>query len=65
MLTNWFAFLLYRFLRDCAGEHLFVLFQAIKQQVEEGPIDEITGEARYALSEDKLIRQQVDFLPLV
>jgi hypothetical protein len=65
MLTNWFSFLLYRFLRECAGEQLFVLFQAIKQQVEKGPVDEITGEARYALSEDKLIRQHFEFKALV
>nr|XP_006006494.1 PREDICTED: plexin-A3 isoform X1 [Latimeria chalumnae] len=61
MLTNWFTFLLYRFLKECAGEPLFMLFCAIKQQMEKGPIDAITGEARYSLSEDKLIRQQIDY----
>ncbi|TTG93067.1 Plexin-A4 [Bagarius yarrelli] len=29
------------------------------------PIDSITGEARYSLSEDKLIRQQIDYKTLV
>ncbi|XP_010141618.1 PREDICTED: plexin-A1, partial [Buceros rhinoceros silvestris] len=52
MLTNWFTFLLYKFLK---------LYCAIKQQMEKGPIDAITGEARYSLSEDKLIRQQIDY----
>ncbi|XP_064605454.1 plexin-A2-like isoform X2 [Liolophura sinensis] len=61
MLTNWFTFLLYRFLKDSAGEPLFLLFQAIKQQVAKGPVDSITSEARYALGEDKLIRQQIDY----
>ncbi|XP_044539134.1 plexin-A3, partial [Gracilinanus agilis] len=61
MLTNWFTFLLHRFLKECAGEPLFMLFCAIKQQMEKGPIDAITGEARYSLSEDKLIRQQIDY----
>nr|XP_033814619.1 plexin-A4 [Geotrypetes seraphini]XP_033814620.1 plexin-A4 [Geotrypetes seraphini] len=61
MLTNWFTFLLYKFLKECAGEPLFSLFCAIKQQMEKGPIDSITGEARYSLSEDKLIRQQIDY----
>ncbi|XP_043936201.1 plexin-A3 [Protopterus annectens] len=61
MLTNWFTFLLYRFLKECAGEPLFMLYCAIKQQMEKGPIDAITGEARYSLSEDKLIRQQIDY----
>ncbi|XP_078520777.1 plexin-A3 [Lissotriton helveticus] len=64
MLTNWFTFLLYRFLKECAGEPLFMLYCAIKQQMEKGPIDSITGEARYSLSEDKLIRQQIDYKTL-
>uniref|UniRef100_A0A670JDZ1 Plexin A4 n=1 Tax=Podarcis muralis TaxID=64176 RepID=A0A670JDZ1_PODMU len=64
MLTNWFTFLLYKFLKECAGEPLFSLFCAIKQQMEKGPIDAITGEARYSLSEDKLIRQQIDYKTL-
>ncbi|XP_060579456.1 plexin-A2-like isoform X2 [Ruditapes philippinarum] len=61
MLTNWFTFLLYKFLRECAGEPLFMLYQAIKQQTSKGPVDSVTSEARYSLSEDKLIRQQVDY----
>uniref|UniRef100_A0A8C2EBC7 Plexin A1a n=1 Tax=Cyprinus carpio TaxID=7962 RepID=A0A8C2EBC7_CYPCA len=65
MLTNWFTFLLYKFLKECAGEPLFMLYCAMKQQMEKGPIDAITGEARYSLSEDKLIRQQIDYKTLV
>ncbi|XP_063102683.1 plexin-A3 isoform X5 [Cavia porcellus] len=61
MLTNWFTLLLHKFLKECAGEPLFLLYCAIKQQMEKGPIDAITGEARYSLSEDKLIRQQIDY----
>ncbi|KAK7895344.1 hypothetical protein WMY93_020669 [Mugilogobius chulae] len=38
MLTNWFTFLLYKFLKECAGEPLFSLFCAIKQQMEKGPL---------------------------
>ncbi|OWK13987.1 hypothetical protein Celaphus_00000288 [Cervus elaphus hippelaphus] len=49
---------------ECAGEPLFLLYCAIKQQMEKGPIDAITGEARYSLSEDKLIRQQIDYKTL-
>uniref|UniRef100_A0A8D3DU16 Plexin A3 n=1 Tax=Scophthalmus maximus TaxID=52904 RepID=A0A8D3DU16_SCOMX len=50
--------------QECAGEPLFMLYCAIKQQMEKGPIDAITGEARYSLSEDKLIRQQIDYKQL-
>ncbi|KAG9485444.1 hypothetical protein GDO78_008491 [Eleutherodactylus coqui] len=49
---------------ECAGEPLFMLHCAIKQQMEKGPIDSITGEARYSLSEDKLIRQQIEYKTL-
>ena len=38
-----------------------MLFKAVKQQTEKGPVDAVTGEARYSLSEDKLLRQAVDF----
>ncbi|KAG7258859.1 hypothetical protein CRUP_036630 [Coryphaenoides rupestris] len=62
---NWFRFLLHKFWKECAGEPLFMLFCAIKQQMEKGPIDCITGEARYSLSEDKLIRQQIEYKTLV
>ena len=61
MLSSWFTFLLYKFLRECAGEPLYLLYRAIKQQVDKGPVDAVTSEARYSLSEEKLIRQQIDF----
>ncbi|XP_043223857.1 plexin-A2-like isoform X2 [Amphibalanus amphitrite] len=61
MLSAWFTFLLYKFLRECAGEPLYLLYRAIKQQVDKGPVDAVTSEARYSLSEEKLIRQQIDF----
>uniref|UniRef100_A0A1B6HCH7 Sema domain-containing protein n=1 Tax=Homalodisca liturata TaxID=320908 RepID=A0A1B6HCH7_9HEMI len=64
MLSAWFTFLLYKFLRECAGEPLYMLFRAMKQQVDKGPVDAITSEARYSLSEEKLIRQSIDFKPL-
>jgi hypothetical protein len=65
MLTAWFTFLLYKFMRECAGEPLYLLFRAMKQQVDKGPVDAITSEARYSLSEEKLIRQSIDFKAMV
>ncbi|XP_066903023.1 plexin-A2 isoform X1 [Halyomorpha halys] len=64
MLSAWFTFLLYKFLRECAGEPLYMLFRAMKHQVDKGPVDVITSEARYSLSEEKLIRQSIDFKPM-
>jgi plexin A len=61
MLANWLAFLLYDFIRECAGTPLYILFLSIKQQIYKGPVDAITCEARYSLSEDKLIRQSIDY----
>ncbi len=65
MLTNWFTFLLFKFLKECAGEPLFMLFRAMKGQVDKGPVDALTSEAKYSLSEDKLIRQQIDYKVMV
>ena len=61
MLSSWFTFLLYKFLKECAGEPLFLMYKAIKHQIDKGPVDALTFEARYSLSEEKLIRQQIEF----
>lgn len=42
-----------------------MLFRAIKAQLDKGPIDAITSEAKYSLSEDKLLRQTVTYEQLV
>ena len=49
MLSSWFTFLLYKFLHECAGEPLYMLYCAIKHQVDKGPVDLISHEARYSL----------------
>ncbi|XP_065214454.1 plexin-A4-like isoform X2 [Planococcus citri] len=61
MLSAWFAFLLYEFLRETAAKPLINLFSAIKQQVSKGPVDMITSDARYCLSENKMIRQKIHY----
>lgn len=65
MLSNWFAFLLYDFIKECTGTPLYILFLSLKQQIYKGPVDAITSEARYSLSEDKLIRQSIDYDTIV
>ncbi len=42
-----------------------MLFRAMKGQVDKGPVDGLTSEAKYSLSEDKLIRQQIDYKVMV
>ncbi|XP_065211804.1 plexin-A2-like [Planococcus citri] len=61
MLSAWFSFLLHKFLRETAGYPLINLFSAIKQQINKGPVDMITSESRYCLSETKMIRQKIDY----
>jgi len=58
MLSNWFALIMYDYMKDYAGSSLFVLFKAIKFQIEKGPVDFLTHDARYSLSEDRLLREQ-------
>lgn len=44
---------------------MFMLYKAIKHQTEKGPIDAITADARYALSEDRLLREKIEPRALV
>ena len=42
-----------------------MLYKAIKLQVEKGPVDAMTGDARYSLSEDRLLREKIEPKSLV
>ncbi|XP_053632956.2 plexin-B isoform X3 [Cherax quadricarinatus] len=64
MLTNWMALCMYGYLKGDAGTALFLLYKAIKHQVEKGPVDALTHDARYSLSEERLLREQVEFSPV-
>lgn len=59
MLTNYMAICMYDYLKEYAGSSLFLLFKAIKHQIEKGAVDAVTHEARYSLSEEKLLREQI------
>lgn len=56
MLSNWFTFLLYNFIKDRAGEQLFILYRALLQQINTGPRDAVTGYARYTLDALSLLK---------
>lgn len=64
MLTNYMAICMYDYLKEYAGSSLFLLFKAIKHQIEKGLVDAITHDARYSLSEEKLLREQIDHAPV-
>ncbi|CAF1159331.1 unnamed protein product [Rotaria sordida] len=65
ILSNWFAFLLFGYIKERIGSPLYILFQSIKQQIHKGPIDYFTNESRYSLSEDKLLRQHIDYQSMI
>ncbi|KAM6151636.1 plexin-B3 [Rhynchocyon petersi] len=64
LLTNWLSICLYTFLREVAGEPLYMLFRAIKYQVDKGPVDAVTGKAKRTLNDSHLLREDVEFRPL-
>lgn len=57
MLTNWLALNMYDYFRGDVGHSLYLLFEALKCQLERGPIDSMTGDAYYSLNELKLLRE--------
>lgn len=60
MLTNYMAICMYDYLKEYAGSSLFLLFKAIKHQIEKGLVDGVTHDARYSLSEERLLRDQIE-----
>ncbi|XP_055371957.1 plexin-B isoform X2 [Condylostylus longicornis] len=60
MLTNYMAICMYDYLKEYAGSSLFLLFKAIKHQIEKGLVDAVTNDARYSLSEERLLREQIE-----
>nr|XP_054406805.1 plexin-B1 isoform X3 [Pongo abelii] len=64
LLTNWMSICLYTFVRDSVGEPLYMLFRGIKHQVDKGPVDSVTGKAKYTLNDNRLLREDVEYRPL-
>ena len=51
--------------QDAVGEPLYMLFRGIKHQVDKGPVDSVTGKAKYTLNDNRLLREDVEYRPLV
>lgn len=51
--------------QDSAGEPLYMLFRAIKHQVDKGPVDTVTGKAKYTLNDNRLLREDIEYHTLV
>jgi plexin A len=56
---------MYGYMKRRIATALFMLYKAIKHQIDKGPVDAVTFEARYALSEDRLLREKIESKPLV
>lgn len=65
LLTNWLSLCMYPYLKTHVNKSLFMLYKAIKHQTEKGPVDAVTAEARYSLSEDRLLREKTESRTLV
>lgn len=65
LLTNWLSLCMYDYLKKHVARAMFMLYRAIKHQTEKGPVDGVTSDARYALSEDRLLRENTECRPLV
>ena len=61
LLTNWLALCMYDYIESRAGSSLFLLYKAIKCQIEKGPVDQFTQESKYALSDEGLLRESCDY----
>ncbi|XP_077370887.1 plexin-B1 isoform X1 [Festucalex cinctus] len=64
LLTNWMSICLFNFLRESAGESFYMLFRAIKHQVDKGPVDAVTGKAKYTLNDNRLLREDLEYRSL-
>ena len=56
LLSHWLALCMFNFSRGLPGEELYNLYSALKVQINKGPIDAVTGEAKYSLNQDNILR---------
>lgn len=59
------ALCMYNYIKEEAGSSLYLLFSALKHQIEKGPVDAITHDARYSLSEERLLREPVEYSTVI
>ncbi|VDK61509.1 unnamed protein product [Onchocerca ochengi] len=60
IFTIWFTLCFMEYLKDGPGQSMYLLYKALKYQIERGPVDAITGDARYSLNEAKLLRRPLN-----
>ncbi|KAF0313041.1 Plexin-B [Amphibalanus amphitrite] len=66
LLTCWLSVCLYEELREGGpAGRLLLLVRALHRLTERGPVDALTGAARYSLAESTLLKEQVDYKTVV
>ncbi|CBY18543.1 unnamed protein product [Oikopleura dioica] len=64
LLGHWMHLTLYDFLNSDTGKSLWVLLRAIKQQGWKGPVDAVKGHAQFTLTENRLLKEDIEFTPM-
>uniref|UniRef100_A0A8R1HQ86 Sema domain-containing protein n=1 Tax=Caenorhabditis japonica TaxID=281687 RepID=A0A8R1HQ86_CAEJA len=59
MFSKWMSICLYSHLTPQMNS-FFYLYKALQYQTDKGPVDAVTGDARYTINESKLLRESVD-----
>ncbi|PIO62852.1 plexin cytoplasmic region, partial [Teladorsagia circumcincta] len=60
MVSKWLVICLHDSISQYQAHKYSTLFKALKYQTERGPVDAVTGNARYTINEAKLLREIVD-----
>lgn len=50
MLVDWLSICMFKYAKEVSSGPLFLLFSAIKHQIDKGPVDFVTGNSRYRFS---------------
>uniref|UniRef100_A0A1I8IEX8 Plexin_cytopl domain-containing protein n=1 Tax=Macrostomum lignano TaxID=282301 RepID=A0A1I8IEX8_9PLAT len=64
LLPNWLAFLMYEHLSSRVAGPLHRLYWSMHQQISKGPVDQVTGDSKYTINEQKLLKKEIPFKAL-
>ncbi|OZC09893.1 hypothetical protein X798_02999 [Onchocerca flexuosa] len=53
------------YLKDGPGQSMYLLYKALKYQIERGPVDAITGDAQYSLNDSRLLRRPFNVTSMI
>ena len=59
MVNHWIGLLMYPYLKQNVSKPLYHLYRSLRDTVFKGPVDCMTGQARYTLSQESQLRTQI------